>query len=311
MNDLNRRPLTPHFTYIITSYRDAPQIERLLGRIRSLSPKATVIISHDRKGHAINEAEVSRLGGQVQITDDPVTWGDGSYLHSVLKALSMAQTKRDGDWYTILTSQDYPLRPLAHFESYLETSGFDAFLEGPDAGEHYEKLLARYTSYSFPAPHVIESRVASRLLGALPRVSIHRQPYNLSPRIDFRLFKTPFGPQFKLYKGCDLFSLNGHALRRLLEAPASLLKHYDRTRIPSESYPHTVLFNDPSLRVKPEKLHYTEWKGGSHPQWLEGGDVEKALHSEKWFARKFRVDSAALDALDDLLDAEERDGSGR
>ncbi len=41
--------VTPRFTYLVTSYRNPEQLYRLVARLRSLSPEAAVVVSHDRK----------------------------------------------------------------------------------------------------------------------------------------------------------------------------------------------------------------------------------------------------------------------
>ncbi|WP_134772046.1 hypothetical protein [Ornithinimicrobium flavum] len=284
----------------MTSYKNNLQTYRLVERIRSLSPDGHILVSHDRKADPLDSSVLAAAGAQWVRTPRAVIWGDGSYLDSLLAALALANTGRPNDWYTLLTAQDYPLHPLTDYELHLAKVGADALMEAPGQGADYEFVLQRYLSRSFAAPDFVKRpavlRMTTKVIHRIPGITIHPQPHGLSPRIDVRRRKTPFGKSLQLHKGNDLFALNGRALAHLLSAPASLLEYFRRTRIPSEAFPHTVLRNGP-LVVRSELLHYSVWEG-NHPLDLEESALPDALASGRWFARKFAPDSASLAVLD-------------
>lgn len=301
------------FTYVVTSYKTHFQIYRLVNRLRSLSPGARILVSHDRKAEPLDSDILASMDAEWIPSPQPVTWGDGTYLDSLLAALASAKTGRPGDWYTLLTAQDYPLQPLADYESHLLNVGADALLESPGQGPEYEFVLQRYLSRSFVAPKRLRKshalRVATKVIHRIPGVTIHPQPHGLPPRIDVRRWKTPFSERLKLHKGNDLFALNGRALEHLLSAPPSLLTFFRQTRIPSEAFPHTVLRNSP-LVVRSELLHYSIWEG-NHPLDLTEDMLPDAWESGRWYARKFAPGSTSLGVLDARLMAQPNCGLQR
>ena len=110
--------------YLITTHRNPQQIYRLAGRLRRSSPDCTIIVSHDRKGPPLDEAELS--GASLRATPTPVSWGNFSYVRSVLTVLADLDLEA-ADWVTVLTGEDYLVRPLLDYERHLSTCGADAF----------------------------------------------------------------------------------------------------------------------------------------------------------------------------------------
>ena len=115
------------FTYLVTSYRNPEQLFRLLERLRRSSPDARLIVSHDRKSAPLDPGRLADTGATCHRTPQPVTWGDGSYLTSVLAVMATLELA-DDDWLTVLSGQDYPLRPLADYEAHLATCAADALV---------------------------------------------------------------------------------------------------------------------------------------------------------------------------------------
>lgn len=293
--------MSPVFVYVITSYTEPSQTVRLLRRLRHDSPGARLIVSHDRKAPAPEAAALEGVGAELLLTPEPVTWGDATYLRSVLRAIEHAALDAD-DWLTVLTGQDYPIRPLSEYESFLADSPADMVLEEPDDDPHLDALLARYRVRSYRLPHWTDRHRIRQVVGRLPGLTLGREPRGLPPYLHRRRLRTPFGDDLVLRKGSDLFALSGRAAQALRSAPPGLMRYYAHTRVPSESYVHTVLRNQSSLRNHPTMLHYTRWGASPHPEWLGVDDLAAMRASAYWFARKFRPDDPALDRLDDLLD---------
>lgn len=284
------------FTYVVTSYRNPDQLVRLLTRLRAGSPDARLVVSHDRKSAPLDVGLLDALGADYRRTPTAITWGDGSYLRSVLAVfedLALEPT----EWVTLLTAQDYPLRPLRDYEARLRKGDVDTILEvGPD-----DDLLERYRRRGWVVPPWADRSLVARVVMKTPGVHWAPRPFGARPRVEVRRLRTPFGPQLRLHKGGDLFALNGKAMAALLAAPKSLLAYYDGCSIPSESYPHTVLLNAPGLRNDSKILHYCRWEASAHPEWLGVDDLADMLASGHYFARKFHQDDPVLDRLDDVL----------
>jgi len=292
--------------YVVTSYEQPEQLHRLLARLRRSSPGSRLVVSHDRKSPPLDPGRLAEVEAVGRVTPTPVTWGDASYLHSIL-AVVRDEPLAPTDWLVLLTASDYPLRPLADFERHLAACGADALLEAPEPGPALDAVTARYRRRSVrPPAWLVDGRRRARLVAAaarrLPGVLWCPQPHGIPPTLEVRRLRTPFGPDLALHKGCDLFALDGRARERLLAAPPRLLRYFDRTAVPSEAYPHTVLRNDPAVVVRPEMLHFGEWVGSPHPRHLGVEDLPAMLGSGRWFARKFRPEDPVLDRLDALLD---------
>ncbi|WP_344737793.1 beta-1,6-N-acetylglucosaminyltransferase [Microbacterium awajiense] len=293
------------FTYVVTSYVNPTQVIRLLGRLRADSPDSRLIVSHDRKMPSPALSALEDVGAELVMTATPVTWGDDSYLRSQLAVIDYADLAAT-DWLTMLTGQDYPLRPLADYERSLVVSGADMALEEPEhIDPDIDLLLHRYRTRAHRMPHWVDRHRIHQVVKHLPGLTLSREPRGLPPYLLRKRLRTPFSPGFRLRKGADQFALSGRASARLLAAPPHLLRYYSHTRIPSESYIHTVLRNDPTLVNLPGMIHFTRWGSSPHPEWLTVDDLDEMTSSDKWFARKFHEDDPVLDALDERLAAAE------
>lgn len=296
--------MTASVVYVVTSYKNPQQTLRLLRRMRRDSPDCRLIVSHDRKTPPPPSVGLAAVGAELWITPQPIRWGDASYLESQLAVLRTVQLA-DTSWITFLTGQDYPVRPLAHFEKHLVTSGADALLEFPDGDPGLPVHLERYLKRSYQMPWWTDRHHVRRVVNRVPGFELSHEPRGQPPYLHRRRLRTPFSEAFPLRKGCDHFSVSGRATRTLLDAPPGLLRYYSRTRIPSESYTHTVLRNAAGLTVRDEMLHYARGDASPHPEWLGTGDLDAMIRSGRWFARKFREDDPVLDVLDTLLETTE------
>lgn len=289
------------FTYVVTSYRNPNQLYRLVALLRRQSPSCRIIVSHDRKSPSLDKVRLHQLAAEYLTTPRPIVWGDFSYLESLLKVVEHAELG-PRDWITILSAQDYVLRPLRDFENHLSSCGADALVERPEDSAAERYLRRRYTARSFTVPRMFRKRRYGRLVNLVPGLSWHGQPHGGPPMLDVQRRKTPFSSGFHLHRGSDYFAINGSAARHLINPPAGLRSYYSMTRIPSESFPQTVLANAPGVTVRPALLHYTRWAASSHPEWLGLADLDEMLTSQRWFARKFTESDEVLDCLDDVLE---------
>ncbi len=86
----------------------------------------------------------------------------------------------------------------------------------------------------------------------------------------------------------------------------ALAAHYSGRFIPDESLPHTVLCNQPDLKISKDNLRHTDWSQGRYnPKTLGMEDVPRILASGSHFARKFDLVKGAevFDAIDAAVDA--------
>jgi hypothetical protein len=82
------------------------------------------------------------------------------------------------------------------------------------------------------------------------------------------------------------------------------MRHYRRTALPTESFPHTVLHAEPGLRLSSDTRRFTSWPDRSaHPAPLRVADLDRILSSDADFARKFdlTIDPLVMDELDRVV----------
>jgi hypothetical protein len=100
----------------------------------------------------------------------------------------------------------------------------------------------------------------------------------------------PFSANYSCYYGDHWFTGNRRAARALLqsdECQQKLKRHYRYRTQPDESFYATVLANTPGLTLWRDNKRFAEWNGGgAHPMVLSGSQVEEALASGAFFARK-------------------------
>lgn len=296
------------FTYIVTSYKDPPQIYRLLGRLRTLSPRARLIVSHDQKGPVLDAETLACLGAELWTTPTPITWGDSSYLQSIVEAFERLSPLPPGGWVTLLTAQDYPLRRLESYEQFLAQCKGDMVLEEPSPGPDLDALLVRYRRRTIQLPAWLRQRrqlmrIVRKIATVSPGMIWSPRPAGVPDCVEIDRFRTPFRAGFQVRKGSDLFALNDRAMAALLAADKDILRYFARCSTPSEAYYHTVLLNNPALTNFPDALHYTKWGAASHPELLDNADLASLQGTGKWFARKFSADAPLLDELEAALDA--------
>jgi hypothetical protein len=117
--------------YVVTSHRYPEQVLRLARTLRAGSPDAPLLIHHDDRQSQLDVAVLAGLG-DVQLVQPPtaVAWGWASHLDMLLRCFAWALERVPFDWLTVLSGQDYPIRPLAEIERDLLDSPYDGYVEG-------------------------------------------------------------------------------------------------------------------------------------------------------------------------------------
>jgi Core-2/I-Branching enzyme len=281
--------------YLIRAHHAPRLLERLVRRLAS--PEAGVFVHVSRTAeHSVYEEMVSRVRDV-----DSVHWlprktcryGGFSLVEATLAGLDAIAEHGQLPGHTLLLSgQDYPLRPRAEIETFLEGAGERSFLHHgaiPSSGWRPERGgLDRLQFFYFE-----RVRYRTRLL-RLPFVT--------------RAFPEGLRP----YGGSAFWALAAPAVdyvRRFVRENPRVMRFFRYTLIPDELFFQTVLLNSP-LRdtIVNEELHFVDWSGGSvHPATLGEADVERMLASGKLFARKFDPRATGvLDRLDEAALAGER-----
>jgi core-2/I-Branching enzyme len=297
----------PRIAYLISSHTLPRQVLRLASVLRRGSPGASLVIHHDDRQCKLDAVGLDRLGVRRIEPPSAVAWGEASQLAMVLRCLDWLVEHEHFDWIVLISGQDYPIRPLAEIERSLAASEFDALIktqpcERPTLGAPVDEFAARY--------HLRWRMTQWRGLGALARASgtsrfVRVRAMPSGTWVGVRALRSPFGPGLVCQRGPDWFALSraaALAVQRFVRARPDLIRYYRRTLHPTESFVHTVLANDPSLRLSGDNRRYSIWDQPhmTGPRVLRLDDLEAMLASGGDFARKFdeTLDRAVLDEID-------------
>jgi len=287
--------------YVVLSHRNPGQVLRLV-RALAEGPAARVLVRHDPRGPRLEARDIEAAGGEPLEDRIEFDWGGWSQLELILSCLRAAAERHDPDWTLVLSGQDYPLRPPADIEAGLESSGADGRLGSvreverrrPARGDDEFFLRCRYRHYTRP-------RAMPHLPGALRPLAYVRE---LPPLVGVRRPPWPRSP-LEYFASADWLTLGRAALAAVLEAAAdrTLMRHFRRVAVPSESFFASVLLNDRSLTIERDNRRFAPFSrpGAPHPDTLTSADLERLLASGADFARKFdtEIDARVLDLLDE------------
>lgn len=264
---------------LLIVHRDPRQVRRLVERLRH--PDVDLWMHVDAKV----DIEPFRAQGVRQLARRvPVSWSGFGCVRTTLAWLREAMEGTEAARFTILTGQDYPLRPVGEIVERLREGSGDR-VDFTDGGEdrrwRYERL------WIYPGEH----RPARRLLLRAARKLWYR---------DRSCRSLPAGLAFA--SGSAYWTLGRESVAWMLDFLArrpDVERFFEHTFAPDEMFFHTLLRSSPRLATIEPAVHHIDWSGGgAHPKWLGMEDLPSMKAGGGLFARKFKADDPVLDALD-------------
>lgn len=319
------------FAYLILSYKDIAQLQRLVRAIRLSSPASAIILHHDPSGEPL-DSSAFRTMENVFLVEHPVSvgWADFTQTLALLRSFKWAANKVDFRWLSVISGQDYPLRPLTIAEQDLRDTAFDAFVEADPITTLGWAMFARYYFHYLKLPRFRHYyKVPASLQDQLRkiRLTINRSHSpihieggmrNTRLALGIRALRHPFNDRFHCYKGSDWFTLSRKAVNYVLDFTRdnpSFFNHFRRTYLASEAYVPTILWNNKELKIANDNRRFILWdtNGSAHPILLTHEHFAEMTASGKDFGRKFdmKLDSRILDELDRTLDARRSNLAGK
>lgn len=305
--------------YFVSSHVNPEQVTRLVRACRSGNPESRVLIHHDYSVSNLDAASATRFGNvDFAPKQLPLGWGKFAACEMVIDAMRWLIKHRDFDWVIFLSGQDYPIKPLATIEAELAATEHDGFIEAKpfdDVAWHIGHGRYDYHFYNalrFPGWAGVRRHLRQRMQTTLavgkhsPRVAIPSERHG-ERRIGLKPMRSPFNNNYRGYFGSQWWTLSRKALSAMLrtsDARPDLAWHYRRTLwAPTESFFHTLLLNDRSLKLATtDAKRFISWSHPEtgHPDILTRDDLDRAVASGAHFARKIdaRLDPALLDTLD-------------
>lgn len=303
------------FVILINPRSPIAQTERLVRTLNRMFDHPPIACHQD---FGQNPEFIANPTPNVQVVRPHVAtkWGDFSCVEATIKCLQLLypQGGERPEWFVYLSGADYPIKSAERILADLKASPYDGHIEHhaitgadlnhypphPDYPRGYKSATWLKQCHNRYCSVRLRVRGINRYLRPSTRTFWLEHPIITRGRL-------PFGPDFKCYCGEVWYCANHRCARRLIhffQSSPQVNDHYNKSRVPEESYPHTVLANDPSLKLSQDYLRYIDWTGGgSNPKVLTMQDLPILLETKAHFARKFddRVDAAILDELDRLI----------
>jgi core-2/I-Branching enzyme len=309
---MSARPMSVCF--FIQSHRDPEQVYRLVRTLRGGSDDATIVVQHNSRACALDWAPLASLSGVRQFfaRRPQIRSNFSCQIEPYLDVVEWLD--RDGleyDWLVNLTAQDYPVKPVAELEVFLEAAPADGYLRfwdvlSPQSPWSRRRARARYWHRYWLLPEGSERPLrALRFLTTFLPIHFYLA---CGPWVGARRLRTPFTAGFRCYGGWAWFSLRREAARYLRESLAArpdIEAHYRRTMIPEESLVQTVLVNSGRFRLVDDDLRYIDYSRAERgsPRALTTADLPMLASGPWYLARKFDlgVDRGVLDRIDQEL----------
>ncbi|WP_342372443.1 beta-1,6-N-acetylglucosaminyltransferase [Propioniciclava soli] len=301
------------FCYVVMAH-NPDGVDRLVRRIRSLSPSANVLVRFEP--HQGFDAEALRVAGAHPLASAiHVRWGSWELTAAMIEALATAEAEFHAEHYVLVSGTDYPIRSLAAWEREWVDQGADALVEQtPDQPDNwrFRWFLPEVRFPSQPSLYRAVRHVGWRI-GTLTRPVLQVLPRFVEG--DRRWFvgvrRPGVRPPVPIVKASQWMTLSARALRRVLDRDAreSQLRRWFRTvRITDEIYLQSLVHDDPELRVVQGPTTLKEFgENPSSPLWLDADRLRRLTDGARApFARKFAPDAPAelFAAADALADAE-------
>jgi hypothetical protein len=275
--------------HLIIAHHNPQMLERLVKHLKH--PDADIFIQLDKKTDIVGFKYIEEQGYASFITGRVnITPGCFSFVQGVINGFR--EILKSGENYShinLLSSQDYPLKPISEIHAFLFANPDKSFMHAPEIPYQWQEGMKRLNRYSLCDMEIPFRSKAEQLVNAiLPQRKI---PYQL----------VPYGrsPWFTITPLCAQYTIN------FLTQRPDLKRFFKYTRGVDELFFQTILMNSGLWKtIVNDNLRYIEMDGADRQVVLTRADADKLLTSGKLFARKFDAGSsnAILALLDEVID---------
>lgn len=296
--------------FIILSHSNPEQLLRLVQCLQRLYDNPPIACHHDLSQSPIR---LTDFPSDVRFVTPHIEtrWGKFSVVEAALRALQLLYQNAAPDWFVLLSAADYPTMQPDKVIDELRSSGMDAFLDFREAtriaSDHPHLLPDNPALQHFVSPGNL-ALAWRRYVGLNIWIPVIRSGPRLGRHtigLPIKALNSPFRPNFKCFYGDHWFGGNQRVAKILLSPNEEhmRLRHHLRWRVsPDECYYHTIIANEPGLKITKATRRFAEWQGGgAHPKILEIQDLPAIFSSQAHFARKFDSDSPAIDEINRVI----------
>lgn len=297
--------------YLLQTHQNPAQLYRLVRTLKTSSPDAAVLVSHDFTNCNLDGSVFQNLSG-VHLIPGTGGRGDFSIVQGYLDAVDWLLSHQvEFDWLINLSGQDYPIQPLSQIEQFLARTSYDGFLECFEVfseqshwsiREGYTRYLYRYNPLGFEL-----TEWQRQILAPLKIINYIQPFFRINLSYNLLGFKTsaPFDKNFVCYGGSYFCTLSRKCIQYLHEFSQSnpkIVDYYKHVCVSDESFIQTVLMNSQLFNLCNDGKRYFDFSKtqNGRPRVLTTSDYPSLSKSNAHFARKFDLsqDSKILDLLD-------------
>jgi hypothetical protein len=274
---------------IIMAHKEPHQIERLINKFRSL-PSLDFYIHLDKKVDLAPFEYLARLPRVYLIRQRVrVRWASYSFLNAILQSFKeVLGTGIPYDFLSLMSGQDYPIKPVSDFYQALEKHRGRNFISYEEDGSWWKHAISRIHKYHFTNFGFRGKYKLQFFLNAL-------LPDRKFP-LPYILYGGPRAMCMTLTADCASYVVD------VIEKNKKLRRFIRFTWGPDEFVLPTLIMNSPFKEsVINDNFYYIDWtNGGVNPKILAAEDFNQLISSDKLMARKF--DIAGEKTIMDLLD---------
>ena len=276
--------------YLILAHKNLDQVLRLVQRLNTNHTSFFVHLDKKTDDTAYTQvlSELSKLPNVHFIKRYRCPWGAFGLIRATMTGIETAlRTDPQFTHITLLSGQDYPIKPPQHIDSFFDAHGGISFIEYRPlrSGRGMARRIEDWHFY-FAGKHWHVSNTKAGIKRHVPN-------------------------RMQLFKGGACFSLSRECAEYVCQFASQntdYVRFFKRTKHADESFWHTIILNS-SLREKVanDDLRYELWPENEkrlHPEVLRKEHFADIAASSCFFAKKFdsSVDSEILDLIDrDIL----------
>jgi hypothetical protein len=249
------------FGFAVLSNTEPKQVLRLVRGLNATFGDPPIVCHHDFEKCSLDEAIFPNNVRFIHPHLD-THWGHINVPLAALKAFSLLKEHAQPDWFVLLSGSDYPVRPADAIIDELTNSNYDVYLDHREI--LYRAVHPGQTAQDWGFGRAAWIRLAYDRYCSLPLFWWPRPSKKLlfsgafplqkkyvflrNPSILRRIVRDR---PARIYGGDFWFQADQKAIDRLLNHPSvpGLVQYYSRRPNVDESLFHTVLCNQPDLRI--------------------------------------------------------------
>jgi hypothetical protein len=303
------------FAYLVFVHKNPDQFIRLIKAIDN--PDSVFYIHVDKKVDLTPYKKLEEIIDPEKITwlrRKGIVWAGFNMIRVSLDGLrEIIKSKQSISHVTLLSGQDYPIKPTTEFHTFLKNYGKDYIETSTMPRPNWQNGgLDRILYYHI---HFAKLRLTYPLFSYLD-VKLKYKQYGiwdiLKKIIPYMPKSKPFPRKFlentTPYEGSQWWTLSFNTVKsiiRFLDTDKHFYNYFKYTHVADEMFFQTMVMNNninQAENIINNNLRYVDWNSQSgHPRTLDTTDLDKLAKNGAFFARKFDEDSEVLNLIDKNL----------